>query len=127
MLIATGIQVPRPHEAGIGHSYLAHAADSSFPSDHATVLFAAAWAYGFCGRRAAAWLFAAIGLTASWARIYLGVHYPLDILGGALSGLVGAALSRGLMAFAGGWLLVAAEALYRRLFSIPIRAGWIRA
>jgi undecaprenyl-diphosphatase len=126
-LISIAIQIPRPHDAGIGHSYLAHAADSSFPSDHATVLFAAAWAFALSGRRRSAWLFAAIGLTVSWARIYLGVHYPLDIFGGGLSGLAGALLSRGLMALAGGRLLAIAEAVYRRLFSVPIRAGWVQA
>lgn len=127
LLISVGVQIPRPHEAGIGHSYLAHAADSSFPSDHATVLFAAAWAFAFAGRAASAWLFAGIGLMVGWARIYLGVHYPLDIFGGALSGLTGALLSRGLMVLAGTRLLAFAEALYHRLFSVLIRAGWVRA
>lgn len=127
LMISTQVPIPRPHEAGIGHSYLAHVADTSFPSDHATVLFAAAWAYAFAGRTASAWLFGAIGLMVGWARIYLGVHYPFDILGGALSGLGGAVLSRGLMALAGIRVLALAENLYRRLFGMLIRLGWVRA
>jgi undecaprenyl-diphosphatase len=31
-------QHPRPFVIGLGHTYLAHAADSSFPSDHLTLL-----------------------------------------------------------------------------------------
>lgn len=34
---------PRPFMDGLARNYLHHAADSSFPSDHATVLFALAW------------------------------------------------------------------------------------
>ena len=31
---------PRPFMAGVGHSFMAHAPDASFPSDHATVFAA---------------------------------------------------------------------------------------
>jgi membrane-associated phospholipid phosphatase len=40
-------QHPRPFMAGIGHAWISHATDSSFPSDHTTVSFGvalAAWA-----------------------------------------------------------------------------------
>jgi len=41
---------PRPFMAGIGHTYLPHVADSSFPSDHVTLLLSAGlalWATRF--------------------------------------------------------------------------------
>lgn len=69
----------------------------SFPSAHATTSFAAARAYR---RLAPAWvLYFAAGAFAL-SRPYLGVHYPSDVVAGALLGTTVAALWPG--AAAGG-------------------------
>jgi len=44
LTIASIYYHPRPFEIGLGHQFLAHAVETSFPSDHATVLFAIAFA-----------------------------------------------------------------------------------
>lgn len=73
---------PRPFEIGLGRQLLDHAAEASFPSDHATLLFGLAIPLlrTAASRR---WGFAllSLGIGAAWSRIYLGVHFPLDMLG----------------------------------------------
>jgi undecaprenyl-diphosphatase len=69
--------------------------DGSFPSGHAATSFACATILALAlPRRWAPWLFllaAAIG----FSRIYVGVHYALDVIGGAALGiLVATALRR---------------------------------
>ena len=64
---------------GVPHS-------GSFPSGHATTAFACAALLAWAAPRLAVPFFilaAAIG----FSRIYVGVHYPLDVVGGAALGL----------------------------------------
>ncbi len=63
-----------------------HAADSSLPSDHALVSFGVAGAVLWWRRLAGAAL-VVIGALIGVARIYVGVHWPVDIAAGALIGL----------------------------------------
>jgi Undecaprenyl-diphosphatase (EC 3.6.1.27) len=86
---------PRPFALGLGHQFLAHAADSGFPSDHLTVIWGVAFALLFHrGWRRAGLGLALLGLPVAWARIYLGVHWPLDMLGAAVVALASAQLLR---------------------------------
>ena len=73
------------------HLFAHHAADAGFPSDHATASFAIAVAILL---RKRAWgtvvLVAAIVLCIG--RVAIGVHYPSDVLGGAVLGTAAALL-----------------------------------
>jgi undecaprenyl-diphosphatase len=58
----------------------------SFPSGHATVGFACATVLALAVPRLKYPLFALAALIA-WSRVYVGVHYPLDVLAGAVVGV----------------------------------------
>jgi undecaprenyl-diphosphatase len=59
--------------------------DLSFPSGHAATSFAGATLLALLVPRFAVAFFALAGLIA-WSRVYVGVHYPFDIVAGAALG-----------------------------------------
>lgn len=71
------------------HQLLAHANDSSFPSDHAAGSFAIAGALFYSSRRAGWWALLLAALIAV-ARVFTGLHWPTDVLVGAAIGLLAA-------------------------------------
>lgn len=59
--------------------------DYSFPSGHATMSFAAAFVLSR-GMPRWKWVFYVLAVLISFSRMYVGKHYPLDVIGGALLG-----------------------------------------
>lgn len=65
------------------------------------------------------------GVAVAWARIFLGVHFPFDMLGALLVAALSAALVTPLWRLGAG-LTDLAERLYRAIFARPIAAGLLR-
>ena len=66
--------------------YNPHDPTSSFPSLHATFLFSMAFALLLQkGSRGIALFVMLLGGATAWARIFVGVHYPLDMAGAGAS------------------------------------------
>jgi undecaprenyl-diphosphatase len=79
----------RPSEADpLLGSLVAIPSDHSFPSGHAAMAFAAATAIAIFSPRMRPYVLA-LAAAIALSRVYLRVHFPLDVVGGAL---VGAAL-----------------------------------
>ncbi|MCU5774973.1 undecaprenyl-diphosphate phosphatase [Erwiniaceae bacterium BAC15a-03b] len=117
---------PRPFTLGFGYQFLAHAPDYSYPSDHGTTIFTFALAFLLWHRRWSGAVLMITGLAIAWSRVYLGVHWPMDMLGGLLVGILGCLFSQVAWQFYGAALLQLCSKLYRTLFAFPIRKGWVR-
>jgi len=77
---------PRPFVAEQVNQLLEHSATSSFPSGHAAFFFALS-AVIYLHNKKTGWAFFAASFLIVLARVFVGIHYPLDILAGALIGI----------------------------------------
>ncbi len=102
--LAAWFDSPRPFMVGLSPPHIAHGARGGMPSTHASVMTAlAVFLMLRPGLRPIGIATAALMLVTAWARIYLGLHFPLDIVGGAvlgtLSGVVTAAAASAIAHF----------------------------
>lgn len=89
-LMRWGWPVPRPAQLDMGMQWIAHGTRAGFPSMHACGAFALAQAVSLgCTRhrRILVWLAWGAALLVAWSRVHLGVHFPSDVLGGAIVGI----------------------------------------
>lgn len=83
-LIGMVVFRPRPFMIGLGHALVEHRPNSSFPSNHGLAFAVWAAVLFMLRRRAVAWLAVVLGVLVAWSRIYIGIHYPLDMVGAAV-------------------------------------------
>jgi undecaprenyl-diphosphatase len=88
---------PSPSALHLGSVYLAPAGDAGLPSDQVTAL----WSLGLAAlrtRRYAVWGLPLLtaGLVVGWSRVFLGQHFPFDVLAALPVALAGERLARAL-------------------------------
>lgn len=76
---------PRPFMIGLGHTLAAHVPENSFPSDHATFMFSVGLGLLATGAsRPWGIVVSVAGFAVAWARVYLGLHFPVDMMSSLL-------------------------------------------
>lgn len=78
---------PRPFVEHTVHTLIPHAADASFPSDHTTGALAISIAILFRNKKLG-WPLVIFGLLTGFSRIWVGHHYPIDVLGSIIVSLI---------------------------------------
>lgn len=117
---------PRPFAIGLGHTFLAHAPDSSFPSDHATLLSAISLTFFNGGNRPLGWLALIVDIAVAWARVFVGVHFPFGMVGAAVVAGIAYVLGSPLWRVGGTAVTGTLITLYRKVLAIPIAQRWLR-
>jgi membrane-associated phospholipid phosphatase len=96
---------PRPFDTHpSAHVWGTRSHDPSFPSDHASASFGIAFAV-FLFDRVAGSIFLAAAVVISAGRVFVGEHYPLDVIAGCLVGLAAALVVVKLARPAIAWLV----------------------
>ncbi|HWB72419.1 MAG TPA: phosphatase PAP2 family protein, partial [Egibacteraceae bacterium] len=113
----------RPYEAGGVRRLIGKPTGSSFPSGHAATGVAAfTVAAGHARAPRSGAMLRTFGAYVALSRVYVGVHYPTDVVGGAGLGLAIGSLWRGPLAAAGRALAAGGVAAGRRVGPPLLRA-----
>jgi len=106
----------RPFAAGFGPALVHHAANNSMPSSHATFAWTLTVIFLWKREWRYAGIVALLGLVLAWARIFVGIHWPLDMAGSALGAAVCGSLGYGVQ-----YVVRRARTNGRRTSSRPFR------
>lgn len=83
-ILSAVLNTPRPFVMDLGRTLIEHAATGSFPSNHMSIFSGIAFAYYFSPQRAFGKVLIWIAILVAWSRVYVGVHFPIDMLGAFL-------------------------------------------
>jgi len=91
LIISEGIHLvyyhPRPFVLGLGTQLISHEPDSSFPSGHTVAMFSFALPFLFFKRYKSGTVLVILASLVGFARVFVGVHFPFDIIGGFFVGV----------------------------------------
>ncbi|KMJ46488.1 UDP pyrophosphate phosphatase [Xenorhabdus khoisanae] len=123
-----GILVPhaRPFVEGFGYNFLYHAPTESFPSNHGIAVFTFALAFILWHRIWSGVCLIVIACAIAWSRVYVGVHWPIDMIGAFLVSLLGCAFSQVFWGLYGERLQSKLTRLYQFCCAFLIRKGLVK-
>ncbi|RKD86670.1 undecaprenyl-diphosphatase [Kushneria marisflavi] len=115
---------PRPFVMPLGHTLISHAPTPSFPSNHMTIVSTVAFSFILRpALRKTGVALAVLALPIAWSRIYLGVHFPLDMLGAVIVAGVASLMMLWLQPLYLETLYGVTRGVYRIVFSPLIARG----
>lgn len=125
-VLSAVLNTPRPFVMEVGRTLIEHAPTGSFPSNHMSIFSGIAFAYYFSAQRDLGRILLWTAWLVAWSRVYVGVHFPIDMVGAFLI-----ALAVNLAGLPLWWkyenkIMSFIFSIHQFLFKPFIRMGWIR-
>lgn len=86
-ILSAVLNTPRPFVMEVGRTLIEHAPTGSFPSNHMSIFSGIAFAYYFSAQRDLGRILLWTAWLVAWSRVYVGVHFPIDMVGAFLIAL----------------------------------------
>ena len=86
-VLSAVLNTPRPFVMEVGRTLIEHAPTGSFPSNHMSIFSGIAFAYYFSAQRDLGRILLWTAWLVAWSRVYVGVHFPIDMVGAFLIAL----------------------------------------
>ena len=120
------LNTPRPFVMDIGRTLIEHAPTGSFPSNHMSIFSGIAFAYYFSPQRDLGRILIWTAWLLAWSRVYVGVHFPIDMLGAFLMAIIVNLAGLPLWWKYENQIMNFILGIHYWLFSPLIRMGWIK-
>ena len=125
-VLSAVLNTPRPFVMDVGRTLIEHASTGSFPSNHMSIFSGIAFAYYFSAQRDLGRILLWTAWLVAWSRVYVGVHFPIDMVGAFLI-----ALAVNLAGLPLWWkyenkIMSFIFSIHQFLFKPFIRMGWIK-
>ncbi|WP_347456784.1 phosphatase PAP2 family protein [Acinetobacter sp. ANC 7454] len=125
-VLSAVLNTPRPFVMDVGRTLIEHAPTGSFPSNHMSIFSGIALAYYFSPHRDLGRILLWTAWLVAWSRIYVGVHFPIDMVGAFLISLVVNLAGLPLWWKYQDKLMDLILSIHHFLFTHFIRMGWIK-
>ncbi len=120
------LNTPRPFVIDVGRTLIEHAPTGSFPSNHMSIFSGIAFAYYFSPQRDLGRILIWTAWLVAWSRVYVGVHFPIDMLGAFLMAIIVNLAGLPLWWKYENQIINFILGIHYWVFSPLIRMGWIK-
>ena len=125
-VLSAVLNTPRPFVMDVGRTLIEHAPTGSFPSNHMSIFSGIAFAYYFSPQRDLGRILIWTAWLVAWSRVYVGVHFPIDMLGAFLIAIIVNLAGLPLWWKYENQIMNFILGIHYWLFSPLIRMGWIK-
>jgi len=125
-VLSAVLNTPRPFVMDVGRTLIEHAPTGSFPSNHMSIFSGIAFAYYFSPQRDLGRILIWTAWLVAWSRVYVGVHFPIDMLGAFLMAIIVNLAGLPLWWKYENQIINFILGIHYWVFSPLIRMGWIK-
>ena len=125
-VLSAVLNTPRPFVMDVGRTLIEHAPTGSFPSNHMSIFSGIAFAYYFSPQRDLGRILIWTAWLVAWSCVYVGVHFPIDMLGAFLMAIIVNLAGLPLWWKYENQIINFILGIHYWVFSPLIRMGWIK-